>query len=78
MREISYLWDSTEWVERSSTGPCAPVRRPLMTKTTKPNTAGVGVGDFAPDFSLPSLGSNEVRLSDFKGRRVVLFFWASW
>lgn len=45
-----------------------------MMKTTQPNTSQVGVGDFAPDFSLPFLGSKEVRLSDFRGRRVVLFF----
>ncbi|MCL0099641.1 peroxiredoxin family protein [Dehalococcoidia bacterium] len=47
-----------------------------MIKTTQPNTSDVG--DFAPDFSLPSLGSKEVRLSDFRGRSVAVFFWDSW
>ena len=32
----------------------------------------------APDFKLASLSGEEVRLSDFKGKPVVLNFWASW
>ncbi len=33
------------------------------------------VGDRAPDFKLPSAGNNEIRLSDFKGKKVVLYFY---
>src|SRR5579859_3048794 len=32
----------------------------------------------APDFSLPDRDGNKVRLSDFKGKPVLLVFWASW
>lgn len=32
----------------------------------------------APDFSLPDLDGNTVRLSDFKGKKVMLLTWASW
>ena len=35
-------------------------------------------GDAAPDFELPSLTGGSVRLSDYKGAKVVLFMWASW
>lgn len=35
-------------------------------------------GDNAPDFTLKSLSSSEVSLIDFKGRVVLLNFWASW
>ncbi len=36
------------------------------------------VGFIAPDFSLTSLDSQEIRLSDFEGTPVILNFWASW
>jgi peroxiredoxin len=32
----------------------------------------------APEFELPDLSGNQVHLSDFHGRGVVLNFWASW
>ena len=37
------------------------------------------VGYRAPDFALPSLDGNTVRLSDFRGKKAVfLNFWATW
>ena len=39
---------------------------------------GVNVGDTAPDFTLPTLDGGERSLSDYYGRKVILFFWASW
>jgi peroxiredoxin len=38
----------------------------------------VKIGDPAPDFSLKSLNGEELRLSDYRGKRVLLFVWASW
>ena len=33
------------------------------------------VGDIAPDFSLPSNGGNTVSLNDFKGKKLIVFFY---
>lgn len=41
-------------------------------------TAYPDVGDIAPDFELPNLEGDLVRLSDFRGSKVVLFIWGSW
>lgn len=32
-------------------------------------------GSKAPDFKLPDTGGNDVALSDFKGHKLVLFFY---
>lgn len=45
--------------------------------TTK-KTGPVGAGDRAHDFTLPTLDGVDVSLSDYRGRRVILFVWASW
>ena len=39
-----------------------------------PNRAGLSVGDAAPAFSLPSVSSGQVELSDYQGLPVLLFF----
>ena len=46
----------------------------MSLSTIKP----VGVGDSAPDFTLQSLEGNSVSLSDYRGKKLVLFMWASW
>lgn len=39
---------------------------------------GPEIGKLAPDFTLTSLDGQEVSLSGFRGRPVLLNFWASW
>ncbi|MBS0030847.1 redoxin domain-containing protein [Chitinophaga sp. 22321] len=38
----------------------------------------LAVGSDAPDFEVPDMNGKPVRLSDFKGKTVLLDFWASW
>jgi cytochrome c biogenesis protein CcmG/thiol:disulfide interchange protein DsbE len=39
---------------------------------------GIKVGELAPDFLLPTLRRNSVRLSDYRGKVVFLNIWATW
>ncbi len=38
----------------------------------------VSIGQQAPEFSLPDVSGKQTKLSDFKGKYVLLDFWASW
>ena len=35
-------------------------------------------GDVAPDVALPSLDGGTIRLSQYRGTRLLVFMWASW
>lgn len=39
---------------------------------------GIKVGQIAPDFTLPDQDGNEISLSDFSDKYIVIDFWASW
>lgn len=39
---------------------------------------GLKEGDIPPDFQLETLEGTSVKLSDYKGKKVILNFWASW
>ena len=39
---------------------------------------GTKKGELAPDFELTTLDGEQVKLSDYKGERVMLNFWATW
>lgn len=39
---------------------------------------GLKKGDIPPDFELSTLSGDVVKLSDLKGKKVILNFWASW
>ena len=40
--------------------------------------AGINPGDRHPDFVLPDLEGHQVRLSDYRGKNLLIFMWASW
>lgn len=39
---------------------------------------GLAIGEKAPDFELLNLEGKPVRLSEFKGKKIMLNFWATW
>ena len=45
---------------------------------TEELTIGLNVGNQAPDFELETLTGENVKLSDFRGKRVMINFWATW
>lgn len=40
--------------------------------------SGIEVNQMAPDFSLKTLDGKEAKLSDYRGQKVILNFWATW
>jgi peroxiredoxin len=48
------------------------------TTTTEQPKVGWRIGDEAPDFELTTIENHDVKLSDFRGKNVILNFWASW
>lgn len=39
---------------------------------------GLAKGEIAPDFELTTLDGDAVKLSDYKGKKVILNFWTTW
>ena len=62
------------------TSPPADNPAVVTTGATELNAANVGtkIGFTAPDFTLPTIDNKEISLSDYRGRPVILNFWATW
>lgn len=50
----------------------------LLTTAACTKSGALDIGSSAPDFTLKDTDGNTVKLSDFKGRAVILNFFASW
>lgn len=44
----------------------------------KDNLPGIAIGEKAPDFELKTLSGDTIKLSDYRGKKVMLNFWATW
>ena len=49
-----------------------------LTQQMQREVAASWVGKEAPDFAMPDISGKEVKLSSFKGKYVLVDFWASW
>ncbi len=52
--------------------------KPVDGKAAAPKGATLGAGAVAPDFTMLTVDGKEMRLADFKGKVVILDFWATW
>ncbi len=48
------------------------------TPMSNSNIVPLEVGQPVPDFELPSLDGRPVKLSDYRGKKLLVFMWASW
>ena len=80
VRRESQSWvNVTELADRLQQAWVAdPERRVWSFGLVPPVRATFFEGAVAPDFSLPDREGNLVRLSDFRGKKVMLLTWASW
>lgn len=49
-----------------------------MAEAAPDNLPGLRIGEKAPDFELKTLDGKTVKLSDYRGKKVILNFWATW
>jgi peroxiredoxin len=53
-------------------------KEPENTSQEKANIKGIKIGSIAPDFELKTLNGEMVKLSNLKGKKVMVNFWATW
>jgi peroxiredoxin len=51
----------------------APASKPVSNTKT-----GNKIGELAPDFALKTTDNRDIKLSDYRGKNIILNFWASW
>lgn len=65
-------------VDDSDTKDIENVMTDSNSTTAKDDKTGVGVGDTAPDVEFTLMDGTTAKLSDYKGKPVLINFWATW
>ncbi len=65
---------------QSNINETAPIEQPVSNpiEVEEPEDIGLEIGQIPPDFELATLTGETVTLSELKGKKVMLNFWASW
>ena len=66
-------WGAPEGWERSEVAAL-----PVVQKVMPTGRVGTNIGDTAPEIAMPNPKGKEMKLSDLRGRLVLIDFWASW
>ncbi|MBY7142483.1 TlpA family protein disulfide reductase [Virgibacillus sp. NKC19-3] len=71
--------DETSMEEDNSSGGGEMTSPPAADEEVEEtDEVGTSVGQMAPDFQLKTMEGEEANLSDYRGQRVILNFWATW
>ncbi|MFS0688686.1 TlpA disulfide reductase family protein [Sporosarcina sp. 179-K 8C2 HS] len=76
-------WVLYDFIEKKVSEPDSG-RTPVISTNTETadsealDSVGVSRGQIAPDFELQTLDGETTRLSDYRGQRVFINFWATW
>jgi peroxiredoxin len=67
-------------IDRVTHAGAANIKPAIVSKAATLNDVNIGnrIGKTAPDFTLPTVDGGEISLSDYRGRPVILNFWATW
>lgn len=68
-------WAVYEYIDSSEE---TAVTQEDKTENAEMENVGLSDGQTAPDFKLETLEGKEVSLSDYRGQRVIVNFWATW
>ncbi|RPJ63159.1 MAG: TlpA family protein disulfide reductase [Dehalococcoidia bacterium] len=58
--------------------PAVTAKATVPTKIAEQSKTGCRIGDQAPDFELTTIDTRDIKLSDYRGKSVILNFWATW